>query len=1567
VAQTEAFVVLALPHSVSADAPFHVSLFVSPKLASTDADPKLRDFGPFRRWARQVTQGRITLSDQAGDIPCTARVGAIEPALWPKVFPPSTPVAGQQVPDWSNRPFRSFDTRNVTSLAKAVQATSILASPTAAPTPAAHPLTAPMLRFTERYRVPDPRFPERPWRPQPPLAYDESLATRDLDEILIEGKAPDGFVGQGHELSEQVASIDVLPARMAWELHQARRFYERPESEQRYLDRPDPERRPLPSLPKKEPEFHERCATVGDHPALLRKLGLVVDLEVDDVTRLATSTWLQGSIEVPGALCQRTRVLCRTTPDEAFVTVAAGDDWSDGALTIGRTDRFQVLDVDADGSALKTERYFWSIPRLNQIEENGDDITAASPALRSAGFTISRTGQSQNTQDRLDTQQGHEAGLAGGKDELQTDLNTEDVTRGMRVEVWDDHTKVWRSLHQRLSDVSVTGFGKVLDGLEDEGFTQGTSATETPDAAPTDPVYIHEAMFGWEGWSLSAPRPQLRVRHATPKEQAGKDNPTEVVEKTPTDPKDEHRKPPHPITFTNHAAPGSLPRLRFGRNYAFRVWQVDLAGNSRPHDLDPASAATPDEAAAAVAKTVQDRNLNDAPLWDDSLRQAIREAAAAHSKDPRPQLQDYVAGLGGELLARLITSRLDELRAGRATLPGLGASVSRHTRVADVAATAVAASDTPLVMSTGITDHTELGQMVAAHLSTLVTEGTTAQRALDALATVTWPRPFLRWDPVQPPAVVARRAFTDGESLRVVVIRSGVTQDRDTGTITVTDPGAYATSLNGHPTYRATSQRHLAPPKTTQITAELHGMFDVGIGDSAAEKAKANAMLAWALTENGSLTDRDRADLDDPTHRIQQPGVALAVSSPVPQAKPKKLPLDPGEPPAPGQYIIHDTDELTLPYLPDPLADGVSMVFPDAGRDRPLPSPFGTEGVTAPYLGQWPQVEPFRLVAEGADRLGGRIEGRTMRFRLPAAHVQRVLLSSTLQQRSLALLGPWRTVSSQFTNHPEVLEAAVDGWLWGLTPSESMVLVHAVPRPLEAPRPTTLKPWRRTGEGDTTMTLLGGLDVHGPSTDSVTGEASWSEVVDDVALPGPTSSTTREVAFTTRIAPEEDIAVLAGAEVPEVDVEGFGPVALHDLTHRFHDTHHRDVTYIFRASTRFREYFDPALLSPPPTPGPPEPTRPVDDGKSVVSKPVTIDIPSSARPAAPIVHSVLPLFRWDRGTELEQPLARRHVRRAGVRIYLERPWYSSGDGELLAVLLADGGSDEAAIPPPEDGSGFPYLSKVGGDPIWWSSEVGRRPMSLLQLDNLLVELGLDDRTYPAHPDALPPDALPLASLGPAAVNVRVAGYRPTYNADRKLWYVDVAIDPAHTAWSFLRLAVARYQPSSIDGCHLSAPVRCDYVQLPPERTLTVSRTDASHARVVLSGPVGTRSGFRGPPEFPAVVDQHRVVIARLQRRRNDIGTDLGWTTVATEKLPIRGADSTTFEVAWTGELDAGTDIGLRTPPSGTGGSPAPAWRVTVEEWERFQADALSTVESGPVIVATPVTEQRLVFADAMAL
>ena len=323
----------------------------------------------------------------------------------------------------------------------------------------------------------------------------------------------------------------------------------------------------------------------------------------------------------------------------------------------------------------------------------------------------------------------------------------------------------------------------------------------------------------------------------------------------------------------------------------------------------------------------------------------------------------------------------------------------------------------------------------------------------------------------------------------------------------------------------------------------------------------------------------------------------------------------------------------------------------------------------------------------------------------------------------------------------------------------------------------------------------------------------------------------------------------------------------------------------------------------------------------------------------------------------------------------------SGEGELLAVLLAPPGArleigaypwapgTDAFGPAQEDESGFPFVSKVGGDPIWLSAEVKNRALQPLQLDDILDLAGYDDRTEPARPVAAPAESLDLPALG-SSYPVRVLGYQPRYNEARGLWYVDVALNPATTLWSFVRLAVARYQPWSVDDCHLSAPVRCDFVQLPPERTTSVSRTDRSHVRVVVSGPIGAREYWsdtpgRGEP-FAAVIGASRKVVARLQQRDPLLNSDLGWTTVTTQELAIRSADPTTFTAAWVGELAAGADVILRQPADG-GPDASSDWRVTVEEWESFPGDPPSPEDAGPLGAQFPVWEQRLVYADAVLL
>jgi hypothetical protein len=647
-------------------------------------------------------------------------------------------------------------------------------------------------------------------------------------------------------------------------------------------------------------------------------------------------------------------------------------------------------------------------------------------------------------------------------------------------------------------------------------------------------------------------------------------------------------------------------------------------------------------------------------------------------------------------------------------------------------AAAVADAGQPFVAETAARSAETLAPLLATHLAAEPVGGW-ARAVASGLETVTPLRPFLRWDPVPSPAVVPLRRYTEGESIRVLVVRSGVAQDPGTLAITVTPPKDFAASVElSHPGldigYLAVSERHLAPPKTSQVQAELHGMFDGAIGSTHA--AEHRHALGIALLENGSFLDLDIADIANPPARLPQAGVRLEMQPGTPHADPVTLPLlGPDDPPAegksdhlpPGQYVVHDTPDLVLPYLPDPLARGVSFVFEDAGLDRAIAFPFGTEGFTARYGGVWPRIEPFRLVLHGASELSGDVSGRVIDVSLPPAtcSASGLLPRSTARSRPLR---PWRSLPQPVRDDANVAEAAADGWLWGLTPFEDVTLVHAVPRPLEAPRPTKLVPTR--GEGSTHVTLQGAVDLHGPSTAQLAAEAAWTDPVDDLTLPKWESRPTTGHAFASSVLPYEDLAILSPTEGEET-IPGAGRLRFHASNHELGDTKHRVIEYQFRATTRFPEYFRPDLLAP-------NAAVSGDDGRSVVGPKVSVSVPSSARPAAPVVHSVLPLFRWSDGTEPEQPVARRHGRRAGVRIFLERPWFTSGDGELLGILLGPDG-DDTIEPAAPDESGFPFVSKWGGRPDLAQRARPEPALDIVQLDNLLRTLGLDDRPEPGQP------------------------------------------------------------------------------------------------------------------------------------------------------------------------------------------------------------------------------------------
>lgn len=179
---------------------------------------------------------------------------------------------------------------------------------------------------------------------------------------------------------------------------------------------------------------------------------------------------------------------------------------------------------------------------------------------------------------------------------------------------------------------------------------------------------------------------------------------------------------------------------------------------------------------------------------------------------------------------------------------------------------------------------------------------------------------------------------------------------------------------------------------------------------------------------------------------------------------------------------------------------------------------------------------------------------------------------------------------------------------------------------------------------------------------------------------------------------------------------------------------------------------------------------------------------------------------WEEETEPEQPFALRRSRRSGVRIWLRRPWFSSGDGELLAVVLGSSLEVPAAV-----------SSRRAKDPIQDPAAPANilipplvKPAELLL--NTAAGRVVDPRPGRPVTQVISKELVDF----PKVPNVFILGYQPEYHWERGQWFVGVALDPDVSLWPFMQLAVARYQPHSLKGFELSPVVLTDWVQPLPQ-------------------------------------------------------------------------------------------------------------------------------------------------------
>ncbi len=771
----------------------------------------------------------------------------------------------------------------------------------------------------------------------------------------------------------------------------------------------------------------------------------------------------------------------------------------------------------------------------------------------------------------------------------------------------------------------------------------------------------------------------------------------------------------------------------------------------------------------------------------------------------------------------------------------------------------------------------------------------------NAATQATEPVRYGRYEPIAPPAVVPRVLPAEGESLERLVLRSNYKQTTKEYS---EDPQIVAiTAAKPYQKYLEANERHIAAPKTSQLMAEHHGLFDPYFAPGLYEQG-----YRIALKEYGTFLDDQ---IWNPTTNayepILPPGSVEAVTMP--------------DPPNEVQYALHHEHPLRLPYLPDPLARGAAFRFlPDLTDD-------GTPGMDVvqlpdkslvlkvPFEMEWPDSLPFliRLEEKPGDMPTGTslnaciekfpkdplpphwdAEQRILTIFLAKAEEVKVRYSTYPDRNKdglpdLELLALWHWMLEHPAADPGILEKfAINGAHWMISPYRTLTLVHAVQQPLC--RPVLDKLNRTRNEGDTFVNLGGTIILNAKSTGKLDLQAEWEEPVDDLTV--------------------EKYKIVDGkAHAFELRIDYNFPNELEDKQwenrhHEFGDTRHRLVRYHLEATTRYREYFPPEITS---------------DPKNIqrIGPVKSIHVPSSARPAALKPLYILPTYRWSddlpEDPELEWEKMTRTRWGNGLRVYMQRPWFLTGDDEKLGVVLWRKSSGSFT-------NYQKFVSLMGQDPIHSSNA----PQAVLL------------QTHFPNRSSFSRNNLFLREMPSKKVNV--AAFDVQYNEDRQLWYADLFFDPEMSTsyYPFVRLALARYQPYSVTDVELSPVVLSDFIQLAPDRQLTVQ----FHSDTLVSFNV---RGY-GPGDRSS-----NYVTATLQTRDPGIPGELGWVE-AQNSGPIFGTP--------TDKPNFWSFSGRFMLPSPRGSQPM---RILVQEFETY------VVDREYYFTSAPPKGSRVVYTDAVEI
>ena len=739
---------------------------------------------------------------------------------------------------------------------------------------------------------------------------------------------------------------------------------------------------------------------------------------------------------------------------------------------------------------------------------------------------------------------------------------------------------------------------------------------------------------------------------------------------------------------------------------------------------------------------------------------------------------------------------------------------------------------------------------------------------------------YQRFDPVNPPELVPRQlyspsgnlnnpdttAYAEGESLERLVIRSNY----------YLSAKKYAAE---NPVYQPFNDRHVAPPKASLQMIEEHGLLDEAL--DAKNSGMPPDQIRAVIQNVYYLATREAGTFDDdslPSVRFIRTGT---------------------DPSSTDGYAVHTAKQLFLPYLPDPLATGVTF----KGLPGLDPEELFFIDLTS---NPWYEVQPFRIrIIEGSEIPLWDEKTRVLTIQLPKASIiPGVRVSSTFggNLEDSGLLQWVKEDKNNWTNQ-ELLKLEEDilkGSTWLFTPFREITLVHAVQQPLNFPAQPTIEITPRD-PGSTEAYLYGNIYVHIPSTSKVDVLAQWDERIDDITKlepelePIPTSDHVMELPIwldnnkeinvanpqnpnALRLEQNHSRLVFNSSEAKTLYIEmakkPITPEIQEEMNlaskvekHGFGDTKYRRVRYRVRATTRFREYFSPSMPN-----------------EDLVrdTKEIEIDVLSTARPSKPLVKYVLPTFSWQQMNDDDEKVT--SVRKGGVRIYLDRPWWSSGDGEMLGVVLI-----ENQVPPKREDDLYSLLTFWGQDPIRESPGL---PLPTIE----------DFKNHKGVYDA------PLSEL--PNQSVKVVCFEVNWDHERMMWYCDLELDTGKAYYPFIRLSLVRFQPHSlispkpdIGDLRISRVVQADIVQTAPDRSLTVTRDPDQPGiyNISVSGVTYSEKRLPNNTKTPAT----SVMNVQVQRQLAEVydGT-LGWEDVPNfDEIVIQsGSPDTNGVVIWESQV-----------------------------------------------------------------